>query len=78
MDILNADLQLKTEATSRKKGTKGRESDETDTAFHFIAFMPVMGQLWKFDGLERQPRALGMSQASWQPIILWIDGANSR
>jgi len=60
MDILNSDLQLKTEATSRKKGSKGHDDDESDTAFHFIAFMPVMGQLWKFDGLERQPRTLGM------------------
>ena len=59
MDILNSDLQLKTEATTRKRGSKGHEDDESDTAFHFIAFMPAMGQLWKFDGLERQPRALG-------------------
>jgi ubiquitin carboxyl-terminal hydrolase L5 len=62
MDILNSDLQLKAEATSRKKGSKGQDDDESNTAFHFIAFMPVMGQLWKFDGLERQPRTLGMFQ----------------
>lgn len=61
MDILNSDLQLKTEATTRKKGPKGKAFEESDATFHFIAFMPVMGQLWKFDGLERQPRALGMS-----------------
>lgn len=59
MDILNSDLQLKTEATTRKKGSKGPAAEESDATFHFIAFMPVMGQLWKFDGLERQPRALG-------------------
>ncbi|CAI7575981.1 unnamed protein product [Penicillium glandicola] len=59
MDILNSDLQLKTEATTKKKGSKGQAVDESDATFHFIAFMPVMGQLWKFDGLERQPRALG-------------------
>lgn len=59
MDILNSDLQLKTEATTRKKGSKGPTAEESDATFHFIAFMPVMGQLWKFDGLERQPRALG-------------------
>lgn len=60
MDILNSDLQLKTEATTRKKGPKDQAVEESDATFHFIAFMPVMGQLWKFDGLERQPRALGM------------------
>lgn len=58
MDILNSDLQLKTEATTRKRGSS-YEDDESNTAFHFIAFMPAMGQLWKFDGLERQPRTLG-------------------
>ena len=60
MDILNADLQLKEEATSKKR-PKGREFHEADTAFHFIAFMPAMGQVWKLDGLERQPQSLGKS-----------------
>ena len=60
MDILSYDLQLQTEASARKKSTQGRDDDESDPAFHFIAFMPAMGQLWKFDGLERQPRTLGM------------------
>lgn len=59
MDMLSSDLQLKNEATTRKKGAKGDE-DESDPAFHFIAFMPAMGQLWKLDGLERQPRTLGV------------------
>lgn len=59
MDILNSDLQLKTEATTRKNGSKGSTDGDSISTFHFIAFMPVMGQLWKFDGLERQPRALG-------------------
>ncbi|KAJ5885307.1 hypothetical protein N7495_009817 [Penicillium taxi] len=57
MDILNSDLQLKYEATS-KKSTKKGEIDDSDS-FHFIAFMPSMGQVWKFDGLDRQPQALG-------------------
>ncbi|OQE00803.1 hypothetical protein PENVUL_c046G10033 [Penicillium vulpinum] len=70
MDILNSDLQLKTEATTRKKGSKGQAVDESDATFHFIAFMPVMGQLWKFDGLERQPRALGeCSEHDWLELV---------
>ncbi|KAJ5395438.1 uncharacterized protein N7487_009741 [Penicillium crustosum] len=70
MDILNSDLQLKTEATTRKKGTKGQAAEESDATFHFIAFMPVMGQLWKFDGLERQPRALGeCSEDDWLELV---------
>jgi ubiquitin carboxyl-terminal hydrolase L5 len=58
MDILNADLQLKSEATSKKR-YKGQDTGDSDATFHFIAFMPAMGQVWKFDGLERQPQSLG-------------------
>ncbi|KAJ5780891.1 hypothetical protein N7457_006051 [Penicillium paradoxum] len=70
MDILNSDLQLKSEATVRKKGSKGQADDDSNSTFHFIAFMPVMGQLWKFDGLERQPRTLGeCSEDNW---LEWV------
>lgn len=58
MDILNADLQLRWEAQSKKR-SKNQESNDSDSGFHFIAFMPAMGHVWKFDGLERQPQALG-------------------
>ncbi|KAJ5738273.1 hypothetical protein N7493_001428 [Penicillium malachiteum] len=65
MDILNADLQLRSESKSKKR-SKGQDDNETDGSFHFIAFMPAMGQLWKFDGLERQPQALGKcSEDDW-------------
>lgn len=61
MDILNSDLQLKHEAESRRnRSTKrGREEHEPDAGFHFIAFVPALGKVWKFDGLERQPQVLG-------------------
>lgn len=61
MDILNSDLQLKVEATSkRSRSGKDRHDEfETDAGFHFIAFVPALGKVWKFDGLERQPQALG-------------------
>ncbi|EDP53179.1 ubiquitin C-terminal hydrolase 37 [Aspergillus fumigatus A1163] len=60
MDILNSDLQLKVEATSkRSRSGKDRHDEfETDAGFHFIAFVPALGKVWKFDGLERQPQAL--------------------
>ncbi|KAJ5930741.1 hypothetical protein N7466_006234 [Penicillium verhagenii] len=68
MDILNADLQLKTEATSKKRH-KGQDTNDSDGSFHFIAFMPVMGQVWKFDGLERQPQSLGeCSEDDWLEV----------
>lgn len=65
MDILNSDLQLRWEAQSKKR-SKSQESNDSDSSFHFIAFMPAMGQVWKFDGLERQPQALGQYLSIWQ------------
>ncbi|KAE8166191.1 ubiquitin carboxyl-terminal hydrolase [Aspergillus tamarii] len=61
MDMLNSDLQLKHEATSRRsRSSKGNQDEnEIDAGFHFIAFVPALGKVWKFDGLERQPQALG-------------------
>ncbi|EER37749.1 ubiquitin carboxyl-terminal hydrolase [Histoplasma capsulatum var. duboisii H88] len=62
MDVLNADLQLKTEATNRRSRTKklrNQDYDDSEAGFHFIGFVPAKGKLWKFDGLERQPQNLG-------------------
>lgn len=63
MDMLNADLQLKNDASARKK-SKAKDSDEDDAGFHFIAFIPVQDKVWKLDGLERQPQNLGGSRHS--------------
>lgn len=62
MDMLNSDLQLKNESTfKRSRGSKkGNASADFEAGFHFIAFVPAMGKVWKLDGLERQPQALGM------------------
>ncbi|KAK2794975.1 hypothetical protein FQN52_006854 [Onygenales sp. PD_12] len=71
MDVLNADLQLKQEATSRKpRGKKASQDyDDTEAGFHFIGFVPAKGKLWKFDGLERQPQNLGdCSGDSWMDL----------
>lgn len=59
--MLNSDLQLKNDATAKK--TKKRRGstpdDESENGFHFIAFVPAAGKVWKLDGLERQPQSLG-------------------
>jgi ubiquitin carboxyl-terminal hydrolase L5 len=66
MDVLNIDLQLKSEATRKKSKAKQNISayDESEAGFHFIAFVPAKGRVWKFDGLERQPQSLGVSLLS--------------
>lgn len=57
--MLNADLQLSHDAASKKKDdAKKAKGDEFAGSFHFIAFVPIEGQLWKLDGLERQPQKL--------------------
>lgn len=59
MDMLNTDLALYNEATSKKKSKKRKhDDDEDETGFHFIAFLPIQGSIWKLDGLERQPMCL--------------------
>lgn len=61
MDMLNADLQMKNDvADSKKRKRKAQDEDEDEAAFHFIAFLPVDGMIWKLDGLERQPYKVGM------------------
>ncbi len=83
MDMLNADLLLENEVTSAKGKGKNRSGgeDENEAGFHFIAFMPIEGQLWKLDGLERQPMCLGReslgSVSSLQELILFDIGASN-
>lgn len=62
--MLNTDLQLENNATMSQRQRKqiSKRGNETDSAFHFIAFVPVGGQLWKLDGLDPQPRNLGLTQ----------------
>ncbi|KAJ5886343.1 uncharacterized protein N7473_009017 [Penicillium subrubescens] len=71
MDILNSDLQLQVESKTRKKSSQNQDDyDNDDSSFHFIAFMPVMGQVWKFDGLERQPQSIGQcSEDDWLDLV---------
>ena len=37
---------------------------DDDAAFHFIAFVPIDGEVWGLDGLNRQPVRLGSMQIS--------------
>lgn len=64
--MLNADLHMKNSAKSRKKSRSSKNNkskkvaeDDSESGYHFIAYVPVNGDLWKFDGLERQPQKLG-------------------
>ena len=64
MDMLSDDLHMKDEISASKndRGKAFRRKEEaSEMAFHFNAFVPIDGTLWKLDGLERQPQTLGRS-----------------
>ncbi|RYP55461.1 hypothetical protein DL769_010157 [Monosporascus sp. CRB-8-3] len=53
---------LKKSATSRKKS-------EIETPFHYIAYVPVNGQVWELDGFETQPLCIGSYEDSWLDTV---------
>ena len=63
MDMLNSDLHMKNEVIAKKQSKKTRPGgNQDDAGFHFIAYVPIDDNVWKLDGLERQPQKLGTSQ----------------
>lgn len=74
MDMLNADLSLyndmvATKAKAAAKSYSKKDVDTSEAGFHFIAFVPIGGNLWKLDGLERQPMNLGdCTHEDWMEI----------
>lgn len=54
--MLSSDLQLSQDVISKRKGKYKNANDDQSAGFHFIAFVPIDGQIWKLDGLERQPQ----------------------
>lgn len=55
-----------TKRESKPRGSKNvtpkkrkLEEYETDAGYHFIAFMPIEGELWQLDGMDKSPINLG-------------------
>jgi ubiquitin carboxyl-terminal hydrolase L5 len=74
--MLNANVCLQQESVkyekaqkqrSAKKRTppKGKKSKKTESeeGFHYIAYVPVNGSVWRFDGLLQQPMNIGKDDA---------------
>ena len=73
MDILNADLALSNGMERWKKAKRNpkrkiaatkkllMKKNEDDLAFHYIAYVPIKGEVWRLNGLERHPVNLGPS-----------------
>jgi len=69
MDILSSDLALKNDVDdepktkrkakkSPKKASKVKKASR-NAAFHYIAYVPVDGQVWELDGLHSKPLCIG-------------------
>ena len=64
MDMLDCDMKMRqdfNDAKKRRKRAAAMADDDVEASFHFIAYVPVEGTVWKLDGLERQPQSIGMS-----------------
>ncbi|KAK4556312.1 hypothetical protein LTR86_006456 [Recurvomyces mirabilis] len=44
---------------ARNDGPPPVEDEEPDEGFHFVAYMPINGHVWKLDGLDRFPQDMG-------------------
>ena len=77
--MLNSDLALSNEvdkwnraknakkrkgATRKSQAKTKKKKDEEEPGFHFIAYVPINGIVWRLDGMQRQPVNLGMILSS--------------
>ncbi|KAF2144421.1 uncharacterized protein K452DRAFT_284738, partial [Aplosporella prunicola CBS 121167] len=74
IDMMNIDLgmqdQVKTAKSKKGKSKKKKKGVDDDAAFHFSAFMPIEGDVWKLDGLDRQPLRLEtIGDSDWLQLI---------
>ncbi len=71
IDMRNSDLALKGEFDASKKSKRAkRRSKKTDdeSAFHYIAYVPIEGKVWELDGLHQQPLCIGRFFAAVQRV----------
>ena len=53
MDMLNANLYMKNEASTRSQVRKSKsDNDDNEAGSQFISDAPVEEKVWKLDGLE--------------------------
>jgi hypothetical protein len=59
------------ERKGRRKKAAAVEEDE-EHGFHFVAYVPAYGKIWKLDGLERQPQTIGDldKDSNWLAMVV--------
>lgn len=73
IDLLAEDLtldnkyeeSLKRKKTQKKSSRSSRKKVNTETNYHYIAYVPVNGQVWELDGFQLKPLCLGPISGSW-------------
>ncbi|KIV81872.1 hypothetical protein PV11_04022 [Exophiala sideris] len=85
LDKMNVDLRLKQDFAaaakekqaarskrSRKKRKQTDQYEDDENGFHFVAYVPAGGSVWKMDGMEQFPREVGLLEdgGSWVAMVL--------
>ncbi|KAF3066371.1 Ubiquitin carboxyl-terminal hydrolase isozyme L5 [Daldinia childiae] len=74
IDLLSEDLCLDNKyeesvtvkkRRTQKKSTRAARKGLVETNYHYIAYVPVNGQVWELDGFEMKPLCLGPISDSW-------------
>lgn len=66
-DVVEAEKKKKrAEQAKNRKTTKRRKRnsfhrEDEENGFHFIAYVPAGGSVWRMDGMEAFPRRIGKS-----------------
>lgn len=76
MDMLAIDYALSKEVKDWRREREGKRKrrkvhEESEAAFHFVAYAPIDGEVWRLDGLQRYPVSLGRQvyfPSNWLPL----------
>ncbi|EPE34557.1 Cysteine proteinase [Glarea lozoyensis ATCC 20868] len=52
-------------ASRKNVPRKKKKRVQEEAAYHFIAYVPINGVVWRFDGLQHQPLSLGPAGDDW-------------
>jgi ubiquitin carboxyl-terminal hydrolase L5 len=72
IDILNVDAYLEEQFERRKKPKKKKKvktNHNEESAFHFVAYLPIGDEIWRLDGLDAFPQKIGSIDAGQD----WLD-----
>lgn len=81
-DMMNEDKLLRENVLKKnqykKRGTTARPSrkkkkDEYENAYHYIAYMPANGEIWRMDGMEKSAESFGSySEETWLAQVVSV------